>query len=216
MTTAYDKCGFGSLMSYEQSNTHDRLIRTPVLRFAMRPVVQCPVRKGHNSMNHDNPTPDTPNTPDNPTPDTPGPEAHGPFEGTDAPGDAGTPPPIDATPPTVPADDDQSRMWATFVHLSALSALLGIPLGHILGPLILWLIKKDEMPFVNAHGKEALNFGITFTIYALIAGATICIFIGFVLLPIVIIFWIIFAIIAAVAANKGEMYHYPLTIRFIS
>ena len=61
----------------------------------------------------------------------------------------------------------RERVWATFCHLAALTPLLGIPLGLILGPLVVWLIKKNESPFVNRHGKAALNFQISIVLYVL-------------------------------------------------
>lgn len=98
--------------------------------------------------------------------------------------------------------------WALVCHLS------GIVLGF-LGPLIFWLIQKEKMPFVDDQGKEALNFQLAVLIASLISAATACIFIGFILMPVVIIGNIILCILGAVAANKGEAYRYPITIRFI-
>ncbi|MCX5638047.1 MAG: DUF4870 domain-containing protein [Planctomycetota bacterium] len=95
-------------------------------------------------------------------------------------------------------------------------------LGHLLaiftsflGPLIIWLVKKDEHPFVDEQGKEALNFQITVLIACLAAGLLTFVCIGFLLLPAVAIVDIIFCVMACVAANKGEHYRYPLSIRFI-
>jgi len=111
--------------------------------------------------------------------------------------------------------ENQSRMWATFCHLAAISGFIVTPLGFILGPLIIWLIKKDEFEFVNEHGKEAVNFQISMIIYFIIAAILILVFIGFILLGILTILDIIFIIIASVKANNGEHYRYPITIRFI-
>ncbi len=107
------------------------------------------------------------------------------------------------------------KTWAMLCHLTALSFYVGVPFGNILGPLIIWLIKKDEMPTVDKHGKESLNFQISMTIYGLIASLLIFVFIGFLLVPIVVIAQIIFVVIASIKANNGEFYNYPLTIRFI-
>ena len=104
---------------------------------------------------------------------------------------------------------------AMLTHLLALCGFVGIPLGNIIGPLVLWLIKKDTMPFVDDQGKEALNFQISLTIYAFIAGLTVFILIGFVLLPIVLIGGLVLIIMAAIAANEGKTYRYPFTIRLI-
>ncbi len=112
--------------------------------------------------------------------------------------------------------DSQSRMWATFCHLSALSVYIGIPLGNIAGPLIIWLIKKDEYPFVNIHGKEALNFQISITIYVAIAIVLVIFLIGIPILIALGIASLVLVIIASIKANRGEQYRYPITIRFIS
>ena len=90
-----------------------------------------------------------------------------------------------------------------------------IPFGNIIGPLVLWAIKKDETPSVNEHGKESVNFQISMTIYTIVAALSTFILIGFVLLPAVIVLNIVLVIIAGVKAANGEFYRYPLTIRFI-
>ena len=111
-----------------------------------------------------------------------------------------------------------TRIWAMFCHLVGLAWLLSwiVPLlGGVIGTLILWQIKKDEHSFIDEHGREAFNFQSSMLIYAVIAGLLIYLYIGFVLLPVVVIMDIVFAIIAAVKANNGKHYRYPLTIRFI-
>jgi hypothetical protein len=107
------------------------------------------------------------------------------------------------------------RDWALFVHLSTFSGHV-IPFGHIVGPLIIWCLKKDTMPFVNDQGKEAMNFQITMTLAFIVAALLILVVVGIVLLPAVWLFDIIVTIIAAVKANEGVAYRYPLSIRFIS
>lgn len=111
--------------------------------------------------------------------------------------------------------DSQSQNMAVFCHLGGLAGYL-IPMGHIIIPLVLWLIKRDESPFINQHGKEALNFNISFTIYAIISGLLCFILIGFILLPILVVMHIVFIIIASLAASRGEYYNYPLIIRLVS
>ncbi len=108
-----------------------------------------------------------------------------------------------------------ARMWAMFCHLAALTGFGIWFLGFIVGPLIIWLIKKDEFPFVNEHGKEAVNFQISMMIYAIVSAFLFLVGIGFLLLSAVFIVDLIFLIIAAIKANNGEHYRYPLTIRFI-
>jgi len=108
-------------------------------------------------------------------------------------------------------------MWAMFCHLVGLAALLPIiPLfGGAIGALIIWQVKKDEFPFVDEQGKEALNFQISILIYTIVAALTLCVFVGVLLVPAVLIFDIVFVIIAAIKANNGFHYRYPLCIRFI-
>jgi uncharacterized Tic20 family protein len=111
--------------------------------------------------------------------------------------------------------DKDARMWAMICHLSALAGLVVPVIGCIIGPLIIWQIKKEEFSFVDEQGKEAVNFQISMLIYGVIAGLLIFACIGSVLLPAVAIFDVVFLLIAAVKANNGEHYRYPLTIRFI-
>jgi uncharacterized Tic20 family protein len=110
-----------------------------------------------------------------------------------------------------------ARMWAMFCHLGGLAGLIPMTpiFGSIIAPLIIWQIKKDEFEFVNEHGKEALNFQISILIYALAAGLLCFVCVGFFLLPVVYIFDLVFLLIAAVKANNGEYYRYPICIRFV-
>jgi hypothetical protein len=82
--------------------------------------------------------------------------------------------------------------------------------------LIIWSLKKDEMPLVNDQGKEALNFQITMTLAFIVAGLSIFILVGFVLLPAVWLFDVILTIVAAVKANEGVAFRYPLTLRLVN
>ena len=106
-------------------------------------------------------------------------------------------------------------MWGMFAHLSAFAGLVVPFVGHVLGPLVIWLIKRETMPFVNDQGKEALNFQITMTIGFVVAGVLIFAFIGVLLLPLIGIADIIMTIIAAVKANEGVAYRYPFTLRLV-
>jgi uncharacterized protein len=125
-------------------------------------------------------------------------------------------------PEQVSVAEQQNRTWAMLCHLSALAGII-IPFGNIIGPLVIWLIKKDQMPIVNEYGKESLNFQISVTIYAIagIVVGTVLSFIGIGLLlfPIVGLIGLadlVLVIIASVQANKGVAYHYPLTLRLIN
>jgi uncharacterized protein len=109
---------------------------------------------------------------------------------------------------------NKDRTWAMACHLTALVGLLGIPFGNVLGPLVTWLIKKNEMPLVDQEGKESLNFQISMSIYMAIAAVLCLIVIGFLLLIPLIIADVIFVIMASVKTSNGEKFTYPLTIRF--
>lgn len=113
-----------------------------------------------------------------------------------------------------PAHDADDKTSAMLCHLLSLIQFAGMPLGGIIGPLIIWLAKRED-PFVDANGKESLNFQISMLIYAFISLLTIFIVIGFVLFPLVLITNLVFSIVAGLRANDGEVYRYPLTIRFI-
>ena len=106
------------------------------------------------------------------------------------------------------------RLWGMFCHLIAFSGYL-VPLGSVLGPLIIWLIKKDEMPFVDDQGKESLNFQLTMLIAVIVSIILMFVLIGFVLIGVIIIYQIVVIIIASIKANEGVRYRYPYTIRFI-
>lgn len=108
----------------------------------------------------------------------------------------------------------QGDNWAMLCHISALIGFV-IPFGHILGPLVIWLFKRDEYAAVAFHGKEAVNFQIAMTIYFFIAALMIFIFIGMVLLPLLAIFWFIWMILASLRAADGQPYRYPLIFRLI-
>lgn len=126
-------------------------------------------------------------------------------------------PPDDLTaPPPAPAGtpSPEERQWALFAHLSALIGYI-IPFGSLLGPLIIWQIKKNEMPFVDDQGKEALNFQITVAIAAVACFILIFILIGIFLLWILAIADLVFIVLAAIAANNGQAYRYPVCLRFI-
>lgn len=107
------------------------------------------------------------------------------------------------------------KMWKLLCHLTALSVFIGIPFGNVIGPLIIWLIKKDEFKSVDIEGKKSLNFQISMTIYILVASLLMFVIIGFILLPVILIGDLILVIIAMVKLNEGVEYNYPFTITFI-
>jgi len=125
------------------------------------------------------------------------------------PNDAMSQPPVPTGAPSA-----EEKQWALFAHLSALIGYI-IPFGSIIGPLVIWQIKKNEMPFVDDQGKEALNFQITVAIIAIICLVLVLILIGILLLWALAIANLVFIIIAALAANHGQAYRYPFAFRFV-
>jgi uncharacterized Tic20 family protein len=124
-------------------------------------------------------------------------------------------------PVAAPRATSDPRQWAMIAHLSALAGLfIGF---NFLGPLIVYLIKKDEDPFVRDQAVEALNFNLSVFIYLTVLGIAtfilILVVVGVLLIPVLaaaVIAWVVFVIIAATRANNGEAYRYPLTIRFVT
>jgi uncharacterized Tic20 family protein len=130
-------------------------------------------------------------------------------------------------------DQRDGRTWGIFCHLGALSIYLGVPLGNILVPLIIWLLKKDDLPLVDEHGKQSLNFQISLMLFAVITAifyvvvlmglylVTAAYFprVALVFIPLLfaafLIVHLVFTITAAIKAGNGEVYRYPLAIRFI-
>ena len=117
-----------------------------------------------------------------------------------------------ATPESAEKKDE--RTWGMLCHLTALVGFL-IPFANIIGPLVVWLMKKEEFPLVDREGKKALNFQISVLIYGIVAAMLIFVFIGFLLLPAVGLFALICTIVAAVKTSNGEEFKYPLAITFL-
>lgn len=111
-------------------------------------------------------------------------------------------------------NEKDARTWAMLCHIGVFAGYI-IPFGHVIAPLVIWLIKRDESPFVDDQGKESLNFQISISIYAVIAALLTLVVIGFVLLLALLTFDMVMVIIAAVNANNGERYRYPLCMRFV-
>jgi uncharacterized Tic20 family protein len=134
-------------------------------------------------------------------------------------------PPTSVPPPPPPPSmglSSDERLWAMLGHLSALTGLLTGGIGNIVGPLIVWQVKKDSLPFAASEAKEALNFNISWLIWSLALGlmtaVLMLVFIGVLLIPVLILLgvaWLVLTIIAGLKANEGKAYRYPLTIRFI-
>ncbi len=122
------------------------------------------------------------------------------------------PPPAAAHPSGL---TNEVRNWGMAAHLSAYLGLFGGIMWFV-GPLVVWLAKRDEHPFIEYHAKEALNFNITWTLYTIVAGVSVLVLVGIVLLPVVLVAWFVLPLIAGIKASNGESYRYPMTIRFVS
>jgi uncharacterized protein len=126
-----------------------------------------------------------------------------------------------------------SRTWEVLCHVAALSAYIGVPLGNVFGPLIVWLMKKAESSEVDEHGREALNFQISVCIYLAILAVlgfftflgTMVPLLGLLGVPVMFLLGmagialgianVVLIIVAAVKASNGESFRYPLNLRLI-
>jgi uncharacterized Tic20 family protein len=118
-------------------------------------------------------------------------------------------------PSSVPGSlSQEDRNWGMIAHLSALAGFI-VPFGSILGPLIVYLVKRDQSAFATDCAREALNFNITVAIGFLISLCLSLVFIGIPLMIALFIAWLVLTIVAAVRANVGNAYRYPATIRFV-
>jgi uncharacterized Tic20 family protein len=120
--------------------------------------------------------------------------------------------PASGADPALPTQDE--RFWGMFAHLAALAGCI-LPFGNILGPLLVFLLKREQSAFVAAHAKEALNFNITVAIGAAVCLLLLQISIGILMAAVLAIFWLVMTIIAALKANEGLPYRYPFTVRLI-
>lgn len=209
---------------------------TPDMPHGPGPAPDAPSPPGSGSGSLSGPPPDAPPAPPPPSADSvpgPAPDARllpPPGVTPPGPGPGGTQGawgPPGATPggyaqhPAGTAGASDSRQMAMFAHLSAiLASFIGLP---FIGPLVIWLLRKDQDPYVAEHGREALNANISYSIYML-AGTVVTVvlsfvFIGFLLIPVLALAgvgWLVVSIIAGIKANNGEHFKYPLTIRFVS
>jgi uncharacterized Tic20 family protein len=117
------------------------------------------------------------------------------------------------SPPAGPSTSmsPEARQWAMFIHLSQLTSAV-VPGAGLILPIVLWQMKKNELPGIDEHGKMVTNFIISLLIYTVVCVVTI---VGWVLLPVIVVISLVFPIIGGIKANNGEFWKYPLTIRFI-
>jgi uncharacterized Tic20 family protein len=136
---------------------------------------------------------------------------------TDQPGtgmEAGTQGPITQAPQDAGGPGKDERMWGMLCHLVAFAGYF-VPFGNIIGPLVIWLIKREQYPFVEDQGKESLNFQISMSIYFVVSFILIYVIIGIITTIGLLIAQVVLIIMASIRANEGQQYRYPVTIRFI-
>jgi uncharacterized Tic20 family protein len=114
-----------------------------------------------------------------------------------------------------PAPTENERTWGMLAHLSALAGLVMPLIGIVLGPLAVWLARRDDSPFVAAHAKEALNFNLSVLLAAIACMLLMLVFVGFLLGTALFVAWLVMTLVAAIKASEGETYRYPFSLRFI-
>jgi uncharacterized protein len=122
--------------------------------------------------------------------------------------------PASVSPPAAAGPTQDERTWGMLAHLTAF-AFFVCPFGNIVGPLVIWLVKRDQSAFVADQGKEALNFNISVSLAAIVCALLVFVLVGILLGVALFVFWLAMTIVAAIKANEGARYRYPFTIRFI-
>ncbi len=117
-------------------------------------------------------------------------------------------------------DSPNSRQWITILHISALAGFLLVGFGQILAPLIVWLMKKNEVPGLDAAGRNVLNFQISWSLWWALSWIFVGIF-GCLIIPlvfplIILVAWVIYGVLGAIKASDGVLYRFPMTIRFFN
>jgi uncharacterized protein len=112
------------------------------------------------------------------------------------------------------AVDQAVRNTAVAAHLSTFAGLV-VPFGSVIGPLAVWLTRRDRDPFIDQASREALNFGISITVYGAVVLIAALMLVGIPLLIAGVIAWVVLASLAAIKASQGQTYRYPLTMRFV-
>lgn len=127
--------------------------------------------------------------------------------------------PLSGVWPQASADPEarqrEENNWAVVLHLSQLLGLTAAPVVGLAAPIVIWLLMKEQYPGLDAHGKSVTNWILSSLLYAVICVASLFVFVGFVLLPALVLMGIIFPIIGAMEASRGKVWKYPLTIEFM-
>lgn len=118
--------------------------------------------------------------------------------------------------PGPPGPDGEARKWAMFCHYAAFAWFFAPMIGNVIGPLVIWQLKRESDPYVDAQGKEALNFQITLSLALMVCGALAWVVIGFPLMALVSVVGLVLTVIGGIRANEGKPWRYPFCIRFLS
>ena len=121
----------------------------------------------------------------------------------------------DANTAPVPGLTENERTWGMLAHLSALVGVVVPLFGCVLGPLVVWLGRKDQSSFVEGQAKEALNFNISVFLALIVCSLLMLVFIGFILGAALFIAWLVMTLIAAIKASEGIAYRYPFSLRLV-
>jgi uncharacterized Tic20 family protein len=109
----------------------------------------------------------------------------------------------------------KERRIAAICHLSGFIGFLIPPIGHLLGPLLVWLIYRDKSLFIDDQGREAVNFQLSTTFYVIASSLLVFIFVGMFLMVILSVFWLVFVVVATVRSSQGSLFRYPLNLRIL-
>jgi uncharacterized Tic20 family protein len=112
------------------------------------------------------------------------------------------------------SQEQETRRWGLFLHLSVLAGY-ALPIAGIVVPIAIWQLKKDALPKIDAHGKNAVNWIISLIIYAVVCGILVLAVIGVPMLMALAVVAVVFPIVAAIKANNGEVWKYPIAISFL-
>jgi len=108
----------------------------------------------------------------------------------------------------------QTRQWAMFLHFSLLAAFV-LPIVGLVAPIIIWQLKKDELPLIDVHGKIVVNWILSMIIYGVISAVMILVLVGIPLLMALGVISVVFPIIGGIKANSGEIWNYPMSLSFL-
>jgi uncharacterized Tic20 family protein len=116
----------------------------------------------------------------------------------------------------VPPPSAEARKWAMLCHYAAFAWFLAPMVGNVVGPLLVWQLKREEDPYIDAQGREALNFQLTLSLALMVCGVLAWILIGFPLMLLVSVVGLVLTVIGGIRANEGKPWRYPLCIRFLT